>query len=125
MDGGGHLSGEAPFVSESGSSVLAANLEMTCRGSPRCWADVGRTSRGALGSESSTARPYLKSLLGRPPARHAGRRDADAPRFSTGTCGLCGLWLFLLNDSEEVRSGKHAMDVELIMRTIGVMGCPR
>jgi hypothetical protein len=26
--------------------------------------------------------------------------------------GLCGLWLFWLNDSEEVRLDKHAMDVD-------------
>ena len=81
-------------MDESGSSVLAANLDdvsgFTARlGSRR----QDAITRSVL--ESSTAPAIPGSLLGRPPARHAGPTDAEARRFSTGMRGLCGLWLFL------------------------------
>ena len=82
-------------MNESGSSVLAANLY-----------DVsGFTAR--LGSRrsdaitrwvptASTAAALLVIAVGpTAAARHAGRRDTEARRFSTGMRGLCGLWLFL------------------------------
>jgi hypothetical protein len=87
------LSGEAPFVNESGSSVLAANLDdsgFTARlGNRRSEA----ITRSVL--ESSTAAAIPGIAVGPTAARRAGLRDAEAPRFSTGMRGLCGLWLFL------------------------------
>jgi hypothetical protein len=44
------------------------------------------------------------------------------PQVRAG-CAACGC--FWLNDSEEVRLDKHAMDVELIMKTIGGDGLPK
>ena len=81
-------------MNESGSSVLAANLDdvsgFTARlGSRR----PDAITRSVL--ESSTAAALLGIAVGPTAARHAGRRDAEARRFSTGMGGLCGLWLFL------------------------------
>jgi hypothetical protein len=81
-------------VNESGSSVLAANLDdlsgFTARlGSRRSDA----LTRSVL--ESSTAAAIPGIAVGPTDAWHAGLRDAEARRFSTGMRGLCGLWLFL------------------------------
>jgi hypothetical protein len=81
-------------VNESGSSVLAANLDdlsgFTARlGSRRSDA----LTRSVLAS--STAAALLVIAVGLTAARHAGRRGAEATRFSTGMRGLCRLWLFL------------------------------
>jgi len=68
---------------------------MSGRGSPRGWAAVGRTAITRSVLESSTAAAIPGIGVGPTAARHAGRRDAEARRFSTGMRGLCGLWLFL------------------------------
>ncbi len=63
--------------------------------------------------------PYLGSLLGRSLARHAGLRDGEGTRFSTGLCGSCGL--FWLDNSKEVPLDKHAMDVDTAETLAGVV----
>jgi hypothetical protein len=81
-------------VNESGSSVLAANLDdvsgFTARlGSRRSDA----MTRSVL--ESSTAAAIPGIAVAPTPSGHAGLSDTEARRFSTGMGGLCGLWLFL------------------------------
>jgi hypothetical protein len=61
------------------------------------------------------------AVLGRPPARRTGLWDTEAPRFSTGSCGWCGLLSFWLDDSEEIGLDKHAMDVDTAETVAGVV----
>jgi hypothetical protein len=97
---------------------------MTCRGSPRGWAAaVGR--HNALGSESRPPPPYLGSLLGRPPPGMPALgmpKLGGFPQVCAG-CAACGC--FWLNDSEEVRLDKHAMDVDTAEALAGVVGLLR
>ena len=105
--------------------MLAANLEMTCPGSPRDWAAVGRTATTRSVLQSSTAAALLGSLLGRPPPRNAGLgipKLGGFPQVCAG-CAACGC--FWLNDSEEVRLDKHAMDVDTAETLAGVVGLLR
>jgi hypothetical protein len=99
-------------VNESGSSVLAANLEMT----------VGFTTR--LGSRRQHRHNAPGSgLLDRPRAtwdrcwadRQPGVPAVGIPKrrgFPQVRAGCAACGCFWLNDSEEVRLDKHAMDVE-------------
>jgi hypothetical protein len=80
---------------QSGSSELAANVEMNGLSSP---ATFWQPSAGRALTRSVLAPrppPYQLALLDRPLARRAGLRDTGGTRFSTGTCGLCGLRFFL------------------------------
>ena len=108
-------------MDESGSSVPAS---MTCRGSPRGWADVGRTAITRSVLAASTAPAYLGSLLDRQPGMPAVGipKRRGFPQVRAGCAACCCFWL---NDSEEVRLDRHAMDVELIMKTIGGDGLPK
>src|SRR5215204_3989689 len=83
---------------------------MTCRGLPRGWAAVGRTAITRSVLESSTAAAIPAIAVGPTAARHAGLREPKLggfPQICAG-CAACGC--FWLNDSEEVRLDKHAMD---------------
>jgi hypothetical protein len=120
------LSGKAPFESESGSSVLAANL-----------ADLsGLTARmGSRRSDALTRSVLLDSWTRRRPTcdrcwagRQPGMPAVGIPKLGgfpqvCAGCAACGC--FWLNDSEEVRLDKHAMDVDTAEALAGVVGLLR
>ena len=120
MDGGRHLTGEAQVVNESGSSVLAANLDDLS----------GSTAR--LGSRRSDAitRSVPNPDRRRPTWDRCGRPPLGMPALGIpklggfpqvcAGCAACGC--FWLNDSEEVRLDMHAMDVDTAEALAGVVG---
>ena len=81
-------------MDESGSSVLAANLDDLSGFTAR----LGRHRSAALTRSvpaASTAPAPPGIAVGPPPARHAGLQDAEVGGFPQVCRGLCGLWLFL------------------------------
>jgi hypothetical protein len=73
--------------------VLAANLDDVSGFTAR----LGQPSVGRLNALGSGILDRRRDTwdVGPTAARHPGRRDTEAWRFSTGTGGLCGLWLFV------------------------------
>jgi hypothetical protein len=112
-------------VNESGSSVLAANLDdvsgFTARlGSRRSDA----LTRSVLESSTAAAIPGIAVGPTASPACPAlgMPKLGGFPQVCAG-CAACGC--FWLNDSEEVRLDKHAMDVDTAEALAGVVGLLR
>jgi hypothetical protein len=110
-------------VNESGSSVLAANLDdlsvFTARlGSRR----LDALTRSVLASSTAAAATWD---VGPTAARHAGLGMPKLGGFPQVCAGCAASGCFWLNDSEEVRLDKHAIDVDTAETLAGVVGLLR